>query len=92
MQINGHKISLTLVLSCAIASAGLLVWVGSIAGDNADTKRRLSVVEERQKEDRKDTKQAVKEIQQDVKETKENVNKILIKLEAQEQRETARRR
>ena len=92
MQINGHKFSLTLVLSCAVALSGLLVWVGSIAGDNAKTKQRLETVEERQKEDRHETKQAVKEIQQDTKETKEVVNKILIKLEAQEQREAARRR
>ena len=81
MQINGHKFSLGLVLSCAIAAASLLVWVGTIAADNADTKRRVTQVEERQKEDRKEIKENVKETQADVKDVKKDVEQIRILLE-----------
>jgi hypothetical protein len=81
MRINGHEISLTLLLSAVVAAGGLLTWVGSLSADNADVKRRLQVVEERQKEDRRETKNAVKEIQADMRETKDAVYKILVKIE-----------
>ena len=90
MKINGHKISLTLVLSCAIAAASLLVWVGTIAADNADTKRRVTQVEERQKEDRKEIKENVKETQADVKDVKKDVEQIRILLEGMRRERVAR--
>lgn len=86
MQINGHKFSLALVISSLVAGGSLLTWVGSLASDNADVKRRVQTIEERQKEDRRELKADQKEIKSDVRETKETVNKILIKLEAIEQR------
>lgn len=55
-------------------------WAERVA-DNADTKRRLIVVEERQKEDRGNGKEDREAIKKSVNETNENVQLILRKLE-----------
>ena len=86
MSLNGTAKWLSILLASLIALGGLLVWVGSISADAADTKRRVTTVEKRQEEDRVEAKQDQKEIKQDLKETKETVNKILIKLESLDQR------
>ena len=59
------------------------VWAGN-AAENADTKRRLSVVESRQEETRREIKDTAHEIKQDVKDTKTDVQLILRKLDTME--------
>ena len=66
-----------------------LAW-GERVADNADTKRRVSVIEQRQLEDRVANQADRKELKSDVKETNANVQKILRKLEAMEAVEAMR--
>ena len=75
-----HFVSLGNVLTI-LAFAGALAtgWV-ALAADSADTKRRVTVVEARQQEDRQTTQVIVKEVKDDVKETKHDVQLILRKL------------
>ena len=78
---NGITKWLGLTLTVLVAMGSLLVWVGGISADAADTKRRVDTVEKRQHEDRAELKQDQKEIKADVKETKEEVQRIRILLE-----------
>lgn len=81
-----------IVLSVIIAAGGLLTWVGSIAADNADLKRRISTVEDRAKEDRKATRESIGEVKEHVKVIDQNVQIILQTVRSMEavQRERAR--
>ena len=81
MTVNGYKISLGNVLTVLGMIAGLAATWATLSADNADTKRRVTVMEERQKEDRREIKQSVKETQQDVKDVKNDVQQIRIMLE-----------
>lgn len=81
MQVNGHKFSLGNVLTILGMLAAIGASWATLSADNADTKRRVTVVEERQKEDRREIKQSVKETQQDVKDVKNDVQQIRIMLE-----------
>lgn len=78
---NGHKISLGNVLTIL----GMLAAVGAswatLSADNAKVQEKVRVLEERQKEDRREIKQNVKETQQDVKDVKNEVTQIRILLE-----------
>lgn len=84
----------------AVASAGTLVaWVASVAGDAADTKRRVDTVEKRQIEDRqqqaeqrKEIREAVVENNAYVKTVDQNVQIILQKVSAIEAVQRAERR
>ena len=75
-----HFVSLGNVLTI-LGFAGALAtgWV-TLASDNADTKRRVTTVEDRQHEDRQTTQVIVKEVKDDVKETRQDVQLILRKL------------
>ena len=68
------------------------VYAGN-AAENADTKRRLTVVEARQEEARREIKETAHEIKLDVKDTKNDVQLILRKLDTMEalQRQRAER-
>jgi hypothetical protein len=78
---NGHKLSLGNVLTIL----GMLAAVGAswatLSADNADTKRRVQTVEERVKEDRRESRAEQKEIKADVKDVKSEVTQIRILLE-----------
>jgi hypothetical protein len=92
MTINGHKFS----LGNALTILGMLIAIGAswatLSADNADTKRRVTVVEDRQVEDRNAYKVNQHEIKQDVKEVKSDVQTILRKLEAMEAVQKSERR
>ena len=71
-----------------IAMAGALVSTYvSMAGDNADTKRRVTEIESGIKQDKMDAKEDRREIKNDIKETKETVQQILRKLDVMESRQ-----
>jgi hypothetical protein len=89
-----NKVLSAIAAGVAILMAGgaLLVWVGSIAADAADTKSRLKVVEKRQEEDRTDMKEKVREIDVKVQRVDDNVQTILRKLDVMEDRRNAEAR
>lgn len=92
MQINGHKISLGNVLTVLGMLGGLAaVWV-ALSVDAADTKRRLTTAEQRQAEDRTETKEKLKDVDQKVERIDTNVNTILRKLDAMDAERRAERR
>lgn len=84
----------------AIAAAGTLVaWVASVAGDAADTKRRVDTVERRQIEDRQQQAEQRKELREGmvdtnayVKAVDQNVQIILQKVTAMEAVQRSERR
>jgi hypothetical protein len=86
MQVNGQKISFANIL----VILGMLAAIGAswatLSADNADTKRRVTTVEDRQKEDRRDIKQRLEQFDERSRRTDENVQKILGKIEAMEKR------
>jgi TolA-binding protein len=86
MQVNGHKISLGNVLTVLGMLVGLGATWATLSADNADTKRRVTTVEDRQKEDRRDIKQRLEQFDERSRRTDENVQKILGKIEAMERR------
>ena len=65
----------------AVAVAGLLSWVGSIAGDNARTKEKLETLERRVAEDRRTYQREQIEIKTDVKSIASDVQLILRKMD-----------
>ena len=65
----------------AVAVAGLLSWVGSIAGDNARTKEKLETLEKRVAEDRRTYQREQSEIKTDVKAIASDVQLILRKMD-----------
>lgn len=72
-------------LANVLTSLGMLgalagVW-GTLSADNADTKRRVTVVEGRQAEDRSTVQRDQREIKQDVKQVASDVQQILRKLD-----------
>jgi len=71
----GHALTLVTV----IIGLGGTWW--TFAGEQADAKRRLLTLEERQKEDREERRRDVKEVKQDVKDVKIDVQTILRKLD-----------
>lgn len=81
MQVNGHKLSLSTILSVigmvAALAGSWFVW-GQQAGE---LRQRVTTVEERQKEDRKVLREDQKEIKGDLKEVKSEVQQIRILLE-----------
>jgi uncharacterized protein HemX len=81
MQVNGHKISVSTVLSGVVAIGTLAgswyVW-GQAAGE---LKQKVQTLEERQKEDRKEARAEQREIKTDVKDVKSEVTQIRILLE-----------
>lgn len=89
---NGLVLLVTLV-SLVVSVLVIGSYVVAIAGDNADTKRRVDTVEKRQSEDREMIRRDQQEIKQDVKDTKQDVQTILRKLDAieAEQRAAAKR-
>ena len=74
------------VLAIVVALAGVSTAWTNLAADNADTKRRLSTVEQRQEEDRRTQREEQREIKADVREVKGNVELILRKLDRMESR------
>lgn len=78
------------------AMIGTVIMIGAAWGervaDNADTKRRVTVLEQRQIEDRTDGKSDRDEIKKTVKETNDNVQLILQKLSGMEAAQKAERR
>lgn len=80
MSLNGATKWLGLTLTALIGMGSLLVWVGSISADAADTKRRVTTVETRQSEDRADTKDAIKKFDAKVEKVDEKVDRILDEL------------
>ena len=77
----------------------ILAMFGALAGsyatlyaDNADTKRRITTLEQRNEETRKEIKEVAHEIKGDVKEVKGDVQLILRKLEGMEAVNRAERR
>lgn len=79
-----------------LAMIGTVVMIGAAWGervaDAADTKRRLTVVEARQAEDRVTGKEDREVIKRSVKETNDNVQLILRKLDSFEAVRQAERR
>jgi hypothetical protein len=78
---NGH---LALIVTLVSLVVGVLVigsYVVAIAGDNADTKRRVTNIEQRVAEDRVEVKRDVREVKQDVKDVKNDMQTILRKLD-----------
>lgn len=57
---------------------------GTLSAENADTKRRLSTLEQRNDETRQEIKNVAHEIKGDVKEVKGDVQLILRKLDSME--------
>jgi hypothetical protein len=92
MSLNGTTKWLGLTLAALVAMGSLMVWVGGISADAADTKRRVTNVEQRQGEDRDAYRINQTEIKQDVKEVKSDVQTILRKLEAMEAVQKSERR
>jgi hypothetical protein len=86
MQVNGHKISLGNIVAVLGMLAGLGATWATLSADSADTKRRVTTVEDRQKEDRRDIKQRLEQFDERSRRTDENVQKILGKIEAMERR------
>lgn len=87
---------LALIGSIVTLVVGLLIvggYVVAIAADNADTKRRVTNIEQRQEQDRTEEKESRREVKQDVKDVKQDVQLILRKLDAieAEQKAAARR-
>jgi hypothetical protein len=81
MTINGYKFGLGNVLTIL----GMLAAVGAswttLSADNAKVQEKVRVIEERQKEDRREIKESVRETKQDVKDVKSEVVQIRILLE-----------
>jgi hypothetical protein len=91
---NGNR-SLGLLATLASLVVAVLAigsYVVAIAGDNADTKRRVTNIENRQAEDRAETKRDVREVKADVKQIGTDVQIILRKLDAMEAAQRARER
>jgi hypothetical protein len=86
------KPSLSNVLT-AVALLGALggVW-GTLSADGADTKRRVTTVEQRQAEDRKDTRAAIHEVKEHVKLIDQNTQLILQEVRAMQAVQRAERR
>ena len=77
----------------------LLTMFGALAGsyatlyaDSADTKRRITTLEQRNEETRKEIKDVAHEIKEDVKEVKSDVQLILRKLDSMEAVQKAEKR
>jgi hypothetical protein len=90
-----HYLSLGNVLTLLGMAGAIAASYAALSADNADTKRRVTVVESRQSEDRGNTQKLIHEKAADLKgeltETKNqvkqigsDVQRILIKLEAME--------
>lgn len=90
---NGRSLAyLASVAGLVLALLGIGGYVAAIAADHADTKRRVTTVEQRQTEDRQTVQRDQREIKRDVKDIGENVQVILRKLDAIEAAQRARER
>ena len=78
-----------LAVLIALATAGG-VWA-ELHAQNADTKRRVTTLEQRQEEDRRTLRSEQREIKSDVKEVKGSMELILRKLDRMEDRMAARK-
>ena len=88
---NG-RVSITAAIASLASVVGLVAWVATVAGDQADTKRRVTTIESRQAEDRETIRRDQTEIKQDMKEVKADVQTILRKLVEMETIRRAERR
>ena len=92
MQVNGHKLSLSTVLSVigmvAALAGSWFVW-GQQAGE---IKQKVQTIEERQKEDRRDTRQNISEVKEHVKQIDKATQEILQTIRAMEAVQKAERR
>jgi uncharacterized protein HemX len=92
MQVNGHKISLATILAVVMAvgtmAGSWFVW-GQQAGQ---LQGKVLTLEERAKEDRKDTRQNIGEVKEHVKVIDQNVQVILQKITAMEAVQKSERR
>ena len=84
MQVNGHKFSLGNVLTILGMLAAIAASWATLSADNADTKRRVTTVEDRQKEDRRATTKSLEKVESKLETVGADVQKILGKLEAME--------
>lgn len=73
-------------LAIVVALGGISAAWTNLAADNADTKRRVTTIEQRQEEDRRTLRDEQREIKDDVKDVKSNVDLILRKLDRMEDR------
>ena len=80
------------ILTILAMFGALAVSYATLSADTADTKRRLSTLEQRNEETRKEIKEVAHEIKGDVKEVKGDVQLILRKLEGMEAVNRAERR
>lgn len=87
---NGRISLSTVAVIVGLIAGPFAVW-GTLNAEAGRTKEKVDQLERRQAEDRRSIKEDQHEIKRDVKETREAVQKILIKLEAQEARERSRR-
>mgnify|MGYP001615153334 CR=1 FL=1 len=85
-------VSIGNVLTILGMFGALAVSYATLSADTADTKRRITTLEQRNEETRKEIKEVAQEIKQDVKEVKGNVDAILRKLDSLEAVRQADRR
>lgn len=77
------------LVTVVLAGAGAL-W--HLSGETADTKRRVQNVEDRVKDDRRDTRQNINEVKEHVKLIDSNTQMILQELRAMKATQEAERR
>lgn len=90
---NGRVSLTTIAVIVGIIGGPLAVW-GESQLERGATKEKLTQMEKRQADDRRDTRQNISEVKEHVKQIDQNVQVILQKITAMEavQRETQRRR
>ena len=85
-------VSIGNVLTILGMFGALAVSYATLSADSADTKRRITTLEQRNEETRKEIKDVAHEIKGDVKEVKGDVQLILRKLDSMEAVQRSERR
>lgn len=79
-------------IAAVSAAAGLLVWVGGISADQGQIKNKVRNLEQRQAEDRKDTREAISEVKEHVRIIDRNTQLILQEVRSMQAVNAAERR
>ena len=87
-----HFVSVGNILTILAMFGALAGSYATLYADSADTKRRITTLEQRNEETRKEIKDVAHEIKEDVKEVKSDVQLILRKLDSMEAVQKSERR
>lgn len=79
------------IAALSLLGAVVTAWV-AVAADNADTKRRVTSLEQQHAEQKQEQKQAVQELKKDVNDVKQDVQTVLRKLDTLEALQRAQER